>query len=172
MAIDQTLIVAAGQGDRIALVQLLAMVQPDIRRFARRSCRRSSDVDDAVQEAMWAVTRHIGALRNVAAFSGWLFAIVKRACLWQARLVFGALIPLEDQSERLIAARPVSELRLDLAAAIQSLPAHYRQVIILRDVEERTIAEIGATLGLSREAVKGRLHRARDLVREYLMRDA
>ena len=61
-----------------------------------------------------------------------------------------------------------AELRLDLTNAIQSLPEHYRQIVLLRDVDDLTIDEIAQSLSLSREAVKGRLHRARGLIREYL----
>jgi len=50
------------------------------------------------------------------------------------------------------------------------LPPHYREVVLLRDVEEMTVDEIGAALALTREAVKARLHRARALLREYLLR--
>jgi RNA polymerase sigma-70 factor (ECF subfamily) len=59
--------------------------------------------------------------------------------------------------------------RPDLTNAIQSLPEHYRQIVLLRDVDVLTIDEIAQSLSLSREAVKGRLHRARGLIREYLM---
>jgi DNA-directed RNA polymerase specialized sigma24 family protein len=48
------------------------------------------------------------------------------------------------------------------------LPEHYRQIVLLRDVDELTIDEIAQSLSLSREAVKGRLHLARGLIREYL----
>jgi RNA polymerase sigma-70 factor (ECF subfamily) len=65
---------------------------------------------------------------------------------------------------------PVNELRLDLANAIQSLPPNYRDVILLRDVEELTIDEIAQSVGASREAVKARLNRARIMLREYLLR--
>ena len=47
-------------------------------------------------------------------------------------------------------------------------PEHYREVVLLRDVEELTINEIAERLGRTREAVKGNLHRARLLLREYL----
>ena len=62
-------------------------------------------------------------------------------------------------------------LRLDLSRAIQSLPEHYREVILLRDIEELSIDEIVAVLGLTRESVKARLHRARIMIREYLIHD-
>jgi RNA polymerase sigma-70 factor (ECF subfamily) len=53
-------------------------------------------------------------------------------------------------------------------AAIQSLPEHYRDVLVLRDFEELTISELAARLDLTRAGVYCRLHRARELVREYL----
>ena len=64
--------------------------------------------------------------------------------------------------------RSIADLRIDVANAIQSLPDHYRQVVLLRDVNELTIDEIGSKLGVTREAAKARLHRARHLIREYL----
>ncbi len=167
--VSPVLIAAASAGDREALVHLLKAAQPDIRRFARRTCRTANDVDDAVQEALWLLTRRIGTLHAISSFSAWLFTIVRRECLRLARRVHLA----EDWDAReveLFASRPEPELRLDLADAIQSLPQHYRAVILLRDVEEQTIGEIASALGLTREAVKARLHRARGLVREYLLR--
>ena len=55
-----------------------------------------------------------------------------------------------------------------LERAIQSLPDHYREVVLLRDFKEFTIDEIAGQLALTREAAKARLHRARGLIREYL----
>lgn len=66
--------------------------------------------------------------------------------------------------------RPESDLRLDVAAAFEALPPHYRDVALMRDVEEMTIDEIAAALGATRQIVKARLHRARALMREYLTR--
>ena len=163
------LVAAATGGDHDALLHLLTVAQPDIRRFAQRTCRTAGDVDDAVQEALWLLTRRIGTLRVVGSFSAWLFAIVRRECLRLARRVH-LNETLDDQAAERLIQRPEPELRLDLTAAIQSLPEHYRAVILLRDVEERTIDEIATALGLTREATKARLHRARGLVREYLLR--
>ena len=163
------LVAAATGGDHDALLHLLTVAPPDIRRFAQRTCRTAGDVDDAVQEALWLLTRRIGTLRVVGSFSAWLFAIVRRECLRLARRVH-LTETLDDRAAERLIQRPEPELRLDLAAAIQSLPEHYRAVILLRDVEERTIDEIATALGLTREATKARLHRARGLVREYLLR--
>lgn len=169
LKIGPDIVKAASRGDHDALVQVLAIAQPDIRRFARRACRSPSDVDDAVQEALWLVARHVDALRAVASFSAWLFAIVRRECLRIARRQH-ASESLDDHAEGLLAQRPDADLRLDLAAALQSLPERHRAVLLLRDVEEMTIDEIATALGLTREATKARLRRARSLVREYLLR--
>lgn len=162
---------AAVRGDPGAILALLRTSQPDIRRYARRTCRSTSDVEDAVQETLWILYRRIGRLQNVGAFSIWLFQIVHRTCLRLARQHLGLpddISTLEDDLQ--LSHRPDSELRIDIAGAIQSLPAHYRQVLILRDIDEMTIGEIAQSLELTRETVKARLHRGRALVREYLVR--
>ena len=167
----RTALVARAQaGDHGAMDALLKAAQPDIRRYARATCR-AGDVDDAVQDALMILHRRVGTLRLAAALSGWMFAVVRRECLRLARKALGRSVPIELLADDArLAARPAAELRLDLAAAIGSLPDHYREVIILRDVEELTVDEISERLSLSREAAKARLHRARMLVREYLAR--
>lgn len=163
------LVIAAQGGDAAAIASLLAQAQPDIRRYAQYNCRTAGDVEEAVQEVLILTYRKISSLRAVGAFSGWLLAMVRRTCWRLARAMLGRALPLDDVpiSDRLVTATD-SELRLDLERAIQSLPEHYRTVILLRDVEELTIDEIADALSLSREAVKARLHRARSLIREYL----
>jgi RNA polymerase sigma factor (sigma-70 family) len=161
------LIAAAQTGDPAALSRLLAVCQSDARRYARRHCQ-AGDIDDAVQEALIVVVRKVEALRAAAAFSSWLFTIIRRECRRLARIVLRHE-PLDDEAvERLLACRSDDALRIDLAHALESLPAHYLAVVLLRDFEELTIAEIAKRLGEPPGAVKSRLHRARELVREYL----
>ena len=170
MPAPQDLIALAQGGSPEALSSLLVRAQPDIRRYARVSCR-AADVDDAVQDALCLVHRHIGSLRVLSAFSSWLFQVVKRECIRLERRARGSFAPVETIEDDLrFANRPDHELRLDLEAAIASLPDQYRQVVVLRDLEERTIAEIAEALETTREAIKARLHRARALMREYLDR--
>jgi RNA polymerase sigma-70 factor (ECF subfamily) len=169
MAVQPELIAAAQAGDSKAIALLLARAQPDIRRYAQYNCRTASDVEDAVQEVLILTYRKIASLRAIGAFSGWLLSMVRRTCWRLARSAFGNALPLDSFSDSArLATLNDDELRLDLANAIQSLAEHYRQVVVMRDVEEMTIDEIGQALSLSREAVKGRLHRARGLIREYL----
>jgi RNA polymerase sigma factor (sigma-70 family) len=167
---DPSLIEAARGGDAGALVSLIAVAQPDIRRYAARNCR-AADIDDAVQETLLLLYRRVGTLRAVTSFSAWLFAVARRACLRLLRRSAGANDVAADEAETRLAHLASEDIRIDLSRAIQSLPDHYREVILLRDIEELSIDEIAAVLGLTRESVKARIHRARLMIREYLVRD-
>jgi RNA polymerase sigma-70 factor (ECF subfamily) len=165
---DPDLIAAARGGDADALVLLIAAAQPDVRRYAARNCR-AADVDDAVQETLLLLYRRVGTLRAVTSFSAWLFSVARRACYRLLRLSMGLAEMAPDDAEARLVHLPVEDIRLDLSRAIQSLPDHYREVILLRDIEEFSIDEIAGVLGLTRESVKARIHRARVMIREYLM---
>jgi RNA polymerase sigma factor (sigma-70 family) len=165
-----TLIDSARGGDAAAMTSLLAAAQPDIRRYAKATCK-TADVDDAVQDALCLLHRHLSGLRMVSAFSSWMFAVVRRECIRLAKRAKGETVAVETiEDDRRFATRPEHELRIDLAAAINSLPGHYREVLLLRDMEELTINEIAERLAATRETIKARLHRARALVREYIER--
>ncbi len=168
---DVGMLERARSGDKDAILSLLVVAQPDIRRYARRNCPVSDDVDDAVQEALWLIYRKIGTLRSLTSFSGWIFSVVKRECRRLSGRMLGRAVEA-DEADRNgeLAWRPPVELRIDLSAAIQSLPEHYREIVLLRDIEEMTIDEISAALGRTRESTKAALHRARVLLREYLLR--
>lgn len=161
------MIEAAREGDDRALRRLLALSQPDLRRIAATECASAADADDAVQESLWQVHRRIGALRAIGSYTAWLFSIVRHECQRLMRQMRGQMeLPPPDSAVFACYARP--DLRIDLAAAIESLPGKYREAIILRDFEEYSISEIAGTLRLTRAAVKSRIHRGRELIREYL----
>lgn len=167
--VDRTdLIHGAQTGDPVAIGRLLAVCQADARRYAYKHCQ-ASDVDDAVQESLLVISRKVKGLKAAAAFSSWLFTIIRRECRRLERMMFRHEPLDEEISERRLATRADEALRLDLARALESLPAHYLEVVLLRDFEELTIAEIAERLGEQAGAVKSRLHRARELVREYLL---
>ncbi len=159
---------AARLGDTTALDSLLQVCQPDIRRYAFRHCL-ISDVDDAVQETLLIVTRRLRSLRVAAAFSGWLFQVVRRECRRLERRVFGLDPYDEEKMESWLATHSDETIRLDLIGALESLPEHYREIVLLRDFHEMTIREIAAQIRLTTSATKSRLRRARQLVREYLL---
>lgn len=164
----QSLIEATQTGDSNAISTLLAVTQADVRRYARRHCH-ASDVDDAVQESLLVISRKVAGLKAAAAFSSWLFTVIRRECQKLQRMMFRHEPLEEDIAEKIIQERSSDSLRIDLARALESLPAHYLEVILLRDFEDLTISEIALKLDESTAAIKSRLHRARELIREYLI---
>ncbi len=160
-------LMAARSGDLAALQRVLSQSRQNLRRYAEYHCN-INDAEDAVQESLILVSRRLRDLRVLEAYASWLFRIVKREC---NRLKRGLRMLTGDAiTEDILPScsfEPV-ELRHDVATALVSLPAHYREIILLRDLEGYSIQELAERLGLNREAAKSRLHRARVLAREYL----
>ncbi len=164
------LIEAACRGEADATERLLNEFHPTITRFARKYCATPEDVEDAVQETLWIAAQKIGTLRVTSAFVSWLFRIVRNQCYRFLHLKqqeesvedFSQLDLLDLEPERLIM------LKQDVVCAIAQLPAAYRQVLILRDIEEFTAPQVAALLGITVETVKSRLHRGRNLLRDAL----
>lgn len=160
-------LVAARAGDPGALERVLRRSRQDLRRYAEYHCP-VNDVEDAVQESLFTVSRKLMDLRQLECFASWLFRIVKRECNRYKR------------AKRMLMQVPITEdiigpnypeskgLARDVAQALESLPLHYREIILLRDLEGLTIEELAEQLTLTRQAAKARLHRARSLAREYL----
>lgn len=162
----EQLIQAACAGDKEALSNLLTVCQPDIKRFARRTCSTSEDVEDAVQIALWQLYNKIGTLKTIVTFSSWLFRIVERECY----RLFRKKLPLhpydESHFEQIVSSSNDLDLQIDLTNLIISLPHIYREVLILRDIEEFSAPEVAEKLSITIDAVKTRLHRARAMIRQ------
>src|SRR5262245_2123883 len=174
------LLAAAQAGDRAALDRLVGAHRQGVYRYGLHVCHTTEDAEDAVQEALWAATRAIRAFRGTASsIASWLFTIVRRECL---RLIEGrrrAPAPLDgredewpadacDPSDALVQRRR-SEL---LAGALADLDPIHREVVLLRDIQELAAPEAAARLGISVDALKSRLHRARVDLRERVLRRA
>jgi RNA polymerase sigma factor (sigma-70 family) len=166
--LDTDLLLAAQRGDPIALEKLLANWYPDLRRYAQRHCH-ASYAEDALQETLLVASRKIQSLRQLHSSSAWLITIIKRYCYFFFRKFHLNLHLEEAEWAEFIDSKPSPALRQDLIAALESLPEHYLQIILLRDFEELTINEIAERLNENIPAIKSRLHRARVLVREYLI---
>ncbi|MWN05719.1 RNA polymerase sigma factor [Gilliamella sp. Pas-s95] len=171
--IDENLIVLARSGDQVALLKLLEICQPDLNRFSRKVCSNAEDAEDAVQVALWILYKKIEVLRTISALSSWLFRIIERECyrIFRSNKKIFHMAPNEVEQlyeANYISSSEQSVLKIDLSRAIISLPGTYRTVLILRDINELTAPEVADILGLSIEAVKSRLHRARNIVRKKL----
>lgn len=155
-------------------------------RLAQRLCGHADDARDLVQETFLNAYRRFDQFRGEAQVSTWLYRIASRACLRMRRkrkgepareLSLDEFIPTSEGELRLqIPIQGLSpeealekkELKRALNQAIQKLPAKYRLVLVLRDMEGLSAKEVGDIMGLNERAVKSRLHRARLFVRKEL----
>ena len=176
---DHDLLTAARAGDRHALEKLLEHHQPAVYRFGLRMCRETEDAKDVLQDTLFAAARSLPEFRGASSVSTWLYTIARSFCLKKRRTSKFAPQRLESLDDRTAGAIAVPDTRRGpeeevaghqlqdvLDEAISGLDPMYREVLILRDVEGLSAAEVAEVLGLSVEAVKSRLHRARVAVRE------
>ena len=171
--VDKDLFAAAQAGDRTALERLLCELRPDIQRYARFQCYASSSIEDVVQEALIVVYRRVGDVRSPAAFGAWLVRVVARLCALPVLMFMRSVEELKTIEDSLRFAHvPVDQLRMDVARALAALPHKYRQIILLRDLEDLTIREIAERLSISGEAAKSLLRRARAAARALLTASA
>jgi RNA polymerase sigma-70 factor (ECF subfamily) len=148
--------------------------------------KNETDAEDAAQETVISAYRHLAAFRGDAKFSTWLTTIAINEGLKRLRKAKGAAeesieeqeeghegdftpAPLTDWREIPLEALERKELREALRSAVAELPGIYRQVFILRDLEELNIEETAQALGINPGAVKVRLHRARMMLQKRLV---
>lgn len=164
---DVDVVEAARAGDCAALNDLLRRSRQDLRRYAEYHCV-VNDIEDAVQESLIIVSRRLRDLRSAESFTSWLFRIVKRECNRMRRA--WRLLTNQDIGEALQPTAPVEPvaLRMDVSRVLAALPEHYREILIMRDVEGLSLRELSSALGLELAATKSRLHRARMVARDML----
>ena len=182
---DQALVEKAKTGDYQAFEALVNRYEGKVYRLAMRMLRNQEDAEDALQEAFLQVYRGLKGFEGRSSFSTWLFRLATNVCLMKIRhreTEPAPLLPLEDYLPRHEEEHPYiqdwpdkpeevllnKESRQKMLQALERLPAEYRAVFILRDVEGFSNAETGEALGISVAAVKSRLHRARLTLRGML----
>ena len=148
--------------------------------------KNEAEAEDAAQEAVISSYRHLGSFRGDAKFSTWLTTITineGRKRLRKAKAAAEESIeeevegqegdftpaPLTDWREVPLEALERKELREALRTAVAELPDLYRQVFILRDLEELNIEETAQAMEISVSVVKVRLHRARIMLQKRLV---
>lgn len=166
------LIARAQKGDRAALEAVLASIAPAVHRFGLRMCRNVHDAEDVLQDTLVAITGHLGEFEGRSSLSSWVFALTRSACARRRR---GMANKPSADVERLAETAAVGpspeaqvadqELAAALSTALDGLSDEHREVILLRDVEGLTAPEAAAALGVSVDATKSRLHRAREALR-------
>jgi RNA polymerase sigma-70 factor (ECF subfamily) len=175
-------VAAARRGDVAALEALLVRYQPHLYRFGLRMCGNEEDAGDVAQESLIAMARSLPDFRGESSVSSWLYTIARRFCIKKRRR--GKFAPAREESldapgidaaQRLADPAPSpeqtatnQELHRALTRAIDGLEPAQREVLVLRDVEGLSAPEVAKVLGLSVDAVKSRLHRARVALRMAL----
>jgi RNA polymerase sigma-70 factor (ECF subfamily) len=176
-------------GDAAVFEQLVRRQSGPLLAVARRILGNEEDARDAVQEGFVSAYRNVGSFAGEARVSTWLHRIVVNAALMRLRTrrrrpeeSIDALLPCFDESgawtggtalpsggaEARLEARERREL---VRRCIALLPETYRQVLVLRDMEDLDTAEVAVGLGITANAVKIRLHRARQALRTLIERE-
>lgn len=168
---EHILISKAKNGDIGAIEVLIEKYQPDVRKFALQVCRTNEDAEDAVQHTLFIVFSKVSSFRSAAKFTSWLFAIVKHECLRLIR-TFKKSQELNEEiiDPKALTDERISQLQLEqkLSEFIGNLEPIYREIILLRDIEGLSAPEVADKLGITIEAVKSRLHRARNEIRDQI----
>jgi RNA polymerase sigma-70 factor (ECF subfamily) len=183
---EASLVALLRDGDAGAYETLVRTHMPMMLRVARRFMRSEEDARDVVQDAFVSAFRSIGKFAANAQLSTWLHRIVINASLMRLRTQRRRpeedieeylprfrddghqLQPTEAWSENAETILQRTELVGIVRAAIDQLPDTYREVLLLRDIEELSTDEAAEVLGVTPNAVKVRLHRARQALRTLL----
>jgi RNA polymerase sigma-70 factor, ECF subfamily len=160
-----SLVEAVRRGDRDAFGRLYALYSPLVHGILLARVP-AGEVDDLVQDVFLTAYRKLDALRESAAFGGWIAMIARN----RAMDFYRNRQETEDLSEE-IAHPTTTEEDAEAAralAAIRSLPEAYRETLVLRLVEGMTGPEIAERTGLTPASVRVNLHRGMKLLREKL----
>jgi RNA polymerase sigma-70 factor (ECF subfamily) len=173
---DATLVARAGDGDIGALEQLFRRYQTPMYRLAQRILDDPGDAEDAVQEAFLSAWRRLGTFRGDAAFSSWLYRIVTNRCLNMTRFRQRTAVPL-DHAEAVVIATAQDDPAQRAAArhqrdalenALRELPRDQRVCWVLREGEGLGYEDISGITGLTPDAVRSKIYRARQGLAERM----
>lgn len=173
---DEQLVSAARRREAGAFEKLLRRYNQRIFRIARAHVANDEQAEEIVQHAWVQVYATLDQWSGRGPFSAWAAAIVINACHRGRRHVSEAL-PADELHELEAGDSSPAEathrlqVREVLERHVDALSATLRAVFVMREVEEMTGAEVAQALGISEEAVRVRLHRARRLIQDSLQEE-
>ncbi len=183
---ERALVAALQRGEESAYVRMIQELGGRMLAVARRFMRTEDESEDVVQEAFIQAFKNIERFEGGSKLSTWLHRITVNAALMRLRkksrqkeVAIEDLMPryIED-GHRVDVGEPWTErgedvvmreeLRQAVRDGIERLPENYRNVLLLRDIEQLDTAQTAELLDISVNATKTRLHRARLALREIL----
>jgi RNA polymerase sigma factor (sigma-70 family) len=170
-------------GDERAYRELVQRFQRPVFNVAMRMVRRTEDAEDLTQETFVRMFRALDRYDPERPFSAWLFTIATRLCIDHIRRkrlapisMFQAgegagdeyVIEAEDPGLKPDESTSHAEEEQRTKDLIESLPPHYRIVVLLRHQQDLSYDEIAETLQMPLGTVKARIHRARELMKQRI----
>ena len=186
---DDTLLAALKSGDEQAFETLVRLYGGRMLAVARRFVRNDDDAQDVVQTAYLSAFRSVGQFEGQCLVGTWLHRIVVNTALMKLRsrrrkpeTSIDELLPAFQEDGHHVEqfsdwCAPADELieraetRAMVRACIDRLPDNYREILILRDIEELSTEESARALRMTPTAVKVRLHRARQALSTLLRKE-
>ena len=177
---DEQLVRKSQQDDERAFGELVSRYESKVYSLALKMLRNPEDAEDVLQDTFLRAYRGIKSFKGNSTFSTWIYRITANSALMRLRKRQLPTVSIDDADEREApiniadwAPGPVEQMlnqetQAAMTEAIEALPPEFRQVFVLRDIEELSNAEVAEILDLSVAAVKSRLHRARLKVRNRL----
>jgi RNA polymerase sigma-70 factor (ECF subfamily) len=167
------LVLRCQAGDEAAFAELVARFQPRLRAFVRSLLDGDAHrAEDVLQDVWLDVFRSVGKLRDVDAFTSWLFRLARDRAyrlLRRRRLVIEPIAPaqlIETETEDLD-----DDERQLVHSSLSRLPHEQREVLLLRFLEDMSYAQIAAAVGCELGTVRSRLHYAKMALRREIERN-
>jgi RNA polymerase sigma-70 factor (ECF subfamily) len=181
-AIDQKLVNSFREGNLNAYVELVDKYTQKVHNLAFRISRNEEDTEEIIQDVFVTVYQKIDKFEGKAAFSSWLYRITANTAFMKLRKrkqhqVVSIEDAIEGGTDTIIPSADdtnimglTHEVREYIEKALDYLPAEYRAIFVLRDVDGMSNQDVAEILGITVPAVKSRLHRSRLMLRKKLQR--
>ena len=181
---EQELVERAKRGDETAFEALVTDNEKRIYNLCRRLVGNPEDAAELTQEAFLNAWRGLGRFQGESSFSTWRYRLASNACIdflrkEKRRQSLSMTVSLDDDEEERQVELPDeryapegelerAEARRAVAEGLEKLTAEHRQVLVMRELNGLSYAEIGTVLGLEEGTVKSRIARARNALRKVL----
>ena len=168
---DAQLALDAALGDRRALERLLARHVERVHGVCRRVLGNEDDALDATQEALLAISRRIGGFDGRSQFTTWMYRVATNAAIDEARRRQRRPAPVEIDADHVRSDAAIDDqvaARVDVDAALATLPSEFRAAVALRDLIGLDYAEIARVLDVPIGTVRSRIARGRAVLADRI----